>query len=107
MYMYVYIYIHKYIYIYIYIYIYTLPQYAHCNKVVQLVNLPPILHNENVEGKAHKIYAKFVAPTIVKEPTERTRSTIFNFNDFFLILSSIVFFKVQMLNRVIAETIFS
>lgn len=54
-----------------------------CNQTVELINIPEILHNENVEAEVHKISAKSVSSTKVYELTNPIRSKILNVNDFF------------------------
>lgn len=53
-----------------------------CDRVVELTNVPAILHNKNVETKAHKISAKFVTPTTADELVNPIRSKMVNVNNF-------------------------
>lgn len=81
-------------------------KYCHikfCNQTVELINIPEILHNENVEAEFHKISAKFVSPTKVYEFTNPIRSKILNVNNFFSNIDADSFLKIQILNHVVSE----
>ena len=56
---------------------------------MELINVPAILFNEDVETEAHKATAKFCTLTTVDEVTNAIRLKIFNVNNFVYLFVSI------------------
>ena len=52
------------------------------NKAIELINLPYILHDSEIETVVKSFNHDFVTPTVVYDLTNRIRSNIFNFKSF-------------------------